>query len=289
MYGLETRTTMIDYHIHPSYSADASGSVEEFCEAAVQMGLREVCFTTHLDSDPVRQEDFVMVHGEKVNIDSPDWLEDYESSIRTTGDVFKEQNLEVKLGVEVDLYPGVVEQLPEVFHSADFDLVIGSVHLVDHKAISLKEEAIEIFRRYTLDELGNHYYGLIMDSLGAGLFDIVGHLDIYRRYGEEYYGEDIHALWEPHIVELSRSMKTHGVGFEVNTSSWRKGLKEPMPAASLVKALLRRGIDTVTVGSDAHNPEEVGSGIDRALIILQESGLQTATLYDKRVPRSIRL
>jgi histidinol-phosphatase (PHP family) len=280
---------MIDYHIHPSYSADARGSLEEFCKAAVQRGLREICFTTHLDSDPIRQEDFVMVRGEKVNIDSPDWIEDYESSIKTAGEEFKEQNLTVKLGVEVDLYPGVVEQLPDVFHSADFDLVIGSVHLIDHKAISLKEEAIEIFRKYTLGELGSHYYGLIMDSLESGLFDIVGHLDIYRRYGEEYYGEDILALWEPHIEELARSMETHGVGFEVNTSSWRRGLEEPMPATSLTQALLTRGIDTVTVGSDAHRPEEVGSGIDRALKILRDSGLQTTTLYSRRVPSSIGL
>lgn len=279
---------MIDYHIHPSYSADARGTVEEFCEAAVQMGLREICFTTHLDSDPVRQEDFVMVQGEKVNINSPDWLEDYESSIRAASDVFREQNLKVKLGVEVDLYPEATEQLPEVFHNADFDLVIGSVHLIDHKAISLKEEAIDIFRNYEISELGDGYYGLIMDSLESGLFDIIGHLDIYRRYGEAYYGEGIHSLWEPHIEELSRSMKTHGVGFEVNTSSWRRGLKEPMPATSLIQALLMRGIDTVTVGSDAHSPEEVGSGINRALAILQESGLRTTTLYDRRVQHPIK-
>lgn len=287
MHNLETRRTMIDYHIHPSYSADARGTVEEFCEAATQMGLREICFTTHLDSDPVRQEDFVLVQGEKVNIDSPYWIEDYESSIRTAGDVFKEQNLKVKLGVEVDLYPGVAEQLPEVFHSADFDLVIGSVHLVDHKAISLKEEAIEVFRKYTLGELGNHYYGLIMDSLESGLFDIVGHLDIYRRYGEMYYGENINSLWEPHIEELSNNMKTHEVGFEVNTSSWRGGLKEPMPATQLIQALLQRGIDIVTVGSDAHGPEEVGGGIDNAIEILHNSGLQAVSTFHRRLPHPI--
>jgi len=281
MHGLEASMTMIDYHIHPSYSNDARGSMEEFCKAAVQKGLQEICFTTHLDADPVRQDGFVTVRGEKVSIYSQDWLEDYESSIRTAGDAFEEQDLKVKLGVEVDLYPGVVEQLPEAFHSTNFDLVIGSVHLIDHKAISLKEEALEIFREYELSELGDHYYSLIMDSLESGLFDIVGHLDIYRRYGEVYYGEDIHSLWEPHLEELSRSMKMHEVGFEVNTSSWRRGLKEPMPATPLIQALLKRGIDIVTVGSDAHGPEEVGSGIDGAIEILRKSGLQAVSLFDR--------
>lgn len=286
---LEADMLMIDYHIHPSYSADARGSVEEFCEAAVQKGLQEICFTTHLDADPVRQEDFVMLRGEKVSIYSPDWLEDYESSIRNAGDAFADQDLKVRLGVEVDLYPGVIDQLPEAFHSTHFDLIIGSVHLVDHKAISLKEEAIDIFREYGLSELGDHYYRLIIDSLESGLFDIVGHLDIYRRYGEEYYGEDIHALWEPHLEELVHSMKTCRVGFEINTSSWRRGLKEPMPASALIQALLKGGIDTVTVGSDAHTPEEVGSGIGRAISILQECGLQSISLYHRRVPHQIKI
>ncbi len=280
----EAVMNMIDYHVHPSYSADAKGSIEEFCEVAVQKGLREICFTTHLDADPVREEDFVMIRGEKVSIHSPDWLEDYESKIRAAGDAFADQDLRVKLGVEVDLYPGVVEQLPEAFHNADFDLVIGSVHLVDHKALSLKEEAIEIFRKYELSELGDNYYRLIMETLESGLFDIVGHLDIYRRYGEMHYGENIHLLWEPHIEELSKKMKSHEVGFEVNTSSWRRGLKEPMPAKPLIQALLRAGIDIVTLGSDAHNPVEVGSGIAKAIKILHKSGLEALSTFDHRLP-----
>jgi histidinol-phosphatase (PHP family) len=282
MHVPEASATMIDYHIHPSYSNDAEGSVEEFCRAAVRKGLQEVCFTTHLDADPAREDGFVMIRGKKVSIYSPDWLEDYESTIRTAGDVFEEQGLKVKLGVEVDLYPGVVEQLPKAFHSADFDLVIGSVHLIDHKAISLKEEAIDIFRKYELNELGDHYYSLIMDSLESGLFDIVGHLDIYRRYGEVYYGKEIHSLWKPHIEGLAHSMKSHGVGFEINTSSWRKNLHEPMPAKSIIQVLMEQGVRTLTVGSDAHRPEEVGSGVDRALDILRTSGFRYVSLFEQR-------
>ncbi|MFQ5832626.1 MAG: histidinol-phosphatase [Candidatus Thorarchaeota archaeon] len=276
---------MIDYHLHPSYSFDAVGSVREFCEIAVEKGLQEICFTTHLDADPERDDCFVRLGENKVSIYSSGWLDDYESSIRAAAETFTEQNLKVRLGIEVDLYPGVAEDLPESFHSTDFDLVVGSVHLIDHKALSLQEEALEIFRKYSIEELGLSYYTLITDSLDTGLYDVIGHMDIYRRYGEAYYGEEIHELWKPHIRELTDKMKAQGVGFEVNTSSWRKGLPEPMPSESLTKALVGRGIETVTVGSDAHDPTDVGFGVARAREMLMHCGLKAISTFDHRRPQ----
>ncbi|MHA2143715.1 MAG: histidinol-phosphatase HisJ family protein, partial [Candidatus Thorarchaeota archaeon] len=187
---------MMDYHIHPAYSADAEGSLEDFCSAALDKGLKEICFTTHLDSDPLRDDSYVMVRGKRVNVHDPSWFEDYENNIRNLGDEYSHRGLNVRLGVEVDLYPGVIEELPDAFHSTEFDLVIGSVHLINHKAISLKDEAYSIFKKYGLEEVGNIYYDLIKDSLKTGLFDILGHLDIYRRYGEAFFGSRVHSLWE---------------------------------------------------------------------------------------------
>ena len=43
---------LADYHVHPDFSIDAVGSVNEFCEAALKRGLAEICFTTHFDSNP---------------------------------------------------------------------------------------------------------------------------------------------------------------------------------------------------------------------------------------------
>ena len=42
---------MIDYHVHTNYSADASATVTEQLEAAVERGLSEICFTDHVDFD----------------------------------------------------------------------------------------------------------------------------------------------------------------------------------------------------------------------------------------------
>ena len=42
---------MFDYHVHSSFSADCSISMEEMIEGAIQKGLAEICFTEHIDYD----------------------------------------------------------------------------------------------------------------------------------------------------------------------------------------------------------------------------------------------
>ena len=278
---------MIDLHLHPNYSIDAEGSISDFCEAAIENKLQTICFTTHLDTGPGRNDCYVRVNGVEVHVLTDAWLEDYESSIRLADETY--DKLQVLLGVEVDLYPGVAQNLPERFHDTDFDLIIGSVHLMDGYAISLEDEANEIFKKHDLRELGEHYFSLLLDSMDLGLYDIIGHIDIYRRYGEKYYGTGIHSLWRPHITDLVKSMKKHQVGFEVNTSTWRKGLKEPMPESEIIQELIQRGIENITLGSDAHSPSQIGYGIDKAIELVKNYGINELTVYKQRKPIRITI
>ncbi len=278
---------MFDYHIHPNYSIDAEGEVDEFCKAALDVGLKEIAFTTHLDTDRVAEDCYVNIRGKRVDIGSSTWLEDYEATIRIAEDCYKEQGLQVLLGVEVDCFPGVQEELPERFYSTDFDLIIGSVHLIDHIAISANGRAEEAFRKHSMDELGEKYFSILLDSIDLEIFDILGHIDLYRRYGEVFYGETIHDLWKPYVKELSRKMLSKGIGFEINTSSLRRGMQQPMPEEQIIQALKDEGIDTVTVGSDAHTPLDVGKGITIALDLMKHVGFDGPSSYRRRKPTRV--
>ncbi|MGY5875810.1 MAG: histidinol-phosphatase, partial [Candidatus Thorarchaeota archaeon] len=266
---------MIDYHIHPNFSLDAKGTIEEFCQSAVEQGLKEICFTTHLDADPEREDCVVSVRGEIVDVKSSRWLEEYESTIRDAGDKFADYGLIVRLGVEVDYFEEMIPNLPDRFHSTDFDFIIGSVHLIDHLAISLEDEANQLFEKYGLTGLGERYFSLIRECIESGYFDVIGHIDIYRRYGEKFYSNEIHSLWHDHVKDIASLMMKHNVGFEINTAWLRRGHTEPMPARALINALISHGVTTVTVGSDAHAPSEVGMHIDTALKILAQNNLDS--------------
>ena len=133
-----------------------------------------------------------------------------------------------------------------------------------------------------MDELGVRYFSLLLDSIDLEIFDVLAHIDLYRRYGEGFYGEAIHNLWKPHLGELSRKMLAKRVGFEVNTSSLRRGMQQPMPEDRIIRALREEGINTVTVGSDAHTPSDVGKDIKVALDMIREAGFDGPSIYRKR-------
>jgi len=273
---------MFDYHIHPNYSIDAEGSIVDFCEAAMKRGLKEIAFTTHLDTDTIADDCYVNVRGEKISTRSTLWLEDYEASIRAADDRYKEHGLRVRLGVEVDYIDEIDGALPENFHSTDFDIILGSMHLIDHIAISATDRANEAFKRYSIEEIGAKYYSDLQKAIESGLFDIVAHIDLYRRHGLNFYGEKVREIWKPHISSLAEAMKHHNVGFEINTSPLRRGQDQPMPEKQIITELNRLGVLLVTVGSDAHIPKDVGSNVEDAYKLLVECGFSKVALFEKR-------
>ncbi|MFX1484694.1 MAG: PHP domain-containing protein, partial [Promethearchaeota archaeon] len=209
---------MLDYHIHPNYSIDAEGGVEEFCKTALDLGLKEIAFTTHLDTDRIADDCYVNVRGKRVDIASSIWLEEYETEIREVGDRYAAQGLVVLLGVEVDCFPNVESALPERFFSTDFDIILGAVHLIDHIAISAGDRAEQALRKYSKEELVEKYFSIMLDSIELDIFDVLAHIDLYRRFGESFYGSAITELWRRFLEELVDKMTRFSIGFEINTS-----------------------------------------------------------------------
>ena len=71
---------------------------------------------------------------------------------------------------------------------------------------------------------------------------------------------------------LSRMAK-QGMGLEINTSSYRRGLKEFHPTKEILRLAVQAGISVFTVGSDAHTLCELGDNIEAALLLLKEYNL----------------
>ena len=60
------------------------------------------------------------------------------------------------------------------------------------------------------------------------------------------------------IIDLCRRK---GVGFEINTSGFRKAIGEPYPAPEIIEILVDKGVLLIS-GSDAHAPEQVALRFD---------------------------
>ncbi|MGI6453060.1 MAG: histidinol-phosphatase [Syntrophomonadaceae bacterium] len=287
------KSVKTDYHIHPNYSIDASAvHIEEYCYRALELGLTDICFTTHVELDPVRREkdNFVMVNGKKVSVFDRAWLDSYFHDILRAQELFRGSSLQIKAGVEVGYCSGCEEDIEKIVNNYPFDFVLGAIHCLDHIAISSMKESPWYFQPRTLDQVRRDYFATLQEMVATGLFDCLAHVDLYVRYGSRYFGPEIKLLHEGLIEPIFKEMAQKGMGLEINTSSRRRGLEEFHPSRKIVALAAESGITIFTVGSDAHTLAELGEYLDEAQAILQEFNL-TNHVYNRRqaVPCNDRL
>lgn len=279
---------MIDYHIHPGFSIDAEEySIKDYCRMAVEKGLREICFTPHYEFDPLRKEIdwWVRYNGRIMSIEE-DWLPYYIEEVRLAAERYAPQGLKVKAGLEIGFDLGLEERIARVVEAHPFDFVIGSVHCIDHVAISSTGESAPYYATQTLYRVAELYFTTLRQAVASELFDVVGHLDIYRRHGYRFYGPDVLKAHRPYISEIVKVMADKNIGLEVNTSSTRHNHQEFYPSREILESACAAGVKVFTVGSDAHRIGELGQGVVKGLAILDELGLTVSTFTD-RVPGTL--
>ncbi len=273
---------MIDYHVHPDFSHDARGSVEEYCRRALAVGVTELCFTTHFEPDPARRDsEWVVVRGRKQPPVS-DWPGAYFAAIERARAQFSE--LRIRAGVEVGYEPELDPAIRDFLGRYRFDFVIGATHCIGHVAFTAGSELEVATRAFCADQEGfaRRYHENLRAAAESGLFDVLAHLDIYRKYLGKAFGPGFLATCADGFATTLAYIARTRTGIEVNTSAFRRGEAEPYPAVSLLQSAVRAGIRRFTVGSDAHRVEDLGTGIDRALALLSGLGIKPAR-FEQRV------
>ncbi|MCK4352078.1 histidinol-phosphatase [candidate division WOR-3 bacterium] len=267
---------MIDYHIHPYYSLDAKGTIEEYCERATKFGLEEICFTPHFEIDPVRKklDDKVRIGNQIVSMKS-NWIEIYLKDLKNAKN--KYPDLKIKAGIEVGYEFEIENELREFLNKYEFDFILGAIHCVDHIAISDHRECYAYFKTIAPGELCKKYFALLEALIKSGLFDCVAHLDVYKKYGFYHYGDKLIKEAEPYIDKIIKLIKSRAMPIEVNTNSGgkKRGFNELYPSPLILKKLHKNNPHPIlTIGSDAHKPEHLGLGIKEALDTLNKLELK---------------
>jgi len=260
-----------DYHLHPDYSLDATGTIDQYCQKALELGLKEICFTTHYDTDPVRKDidPLMRIDGQIVPLNKAN-VKRYIEDVKRANRIYSPLGLSVKVGLEADYAPHYEDDLRKNLSAFDLDYILGAVHCLDHIAISASDEAESYFKEKSLKELCQEYYEVLRKAVESGLFDAIAHLDIYRKYGLAFYGEEIltahRGLVEP-VLEL---MAENDVGLEINTGLLRKGHKEFSPSLEILNLALNMNVKITGFGSDAHRVMHLGKGIKEAYLLVEK-------------------
>jgi histidinol-phosphatase (PHP family) len=275
---------VVDYHVHPNFSHDAEGSVEEFCARAVEADLAEICFTTHYEPDPERSHiERVIVDGRAQPVNS-DWPDAYFAAIRAAA--AKYPDLVVLAGVEVGYDPGLEGTISDFLGRHQFDFVLGAVHCLDSICLTARDEVDRFKTEFVPqgpERVAERYFHSVRAAAGSQLFDCLAHLDIYRKYIQPLFDSRFAQTADALLPSVLEFVAESGTGLEVNASALRRGNAEPYPAAHVLRLARDAGVRVFTIGSDAHRPDDLGDGLDKAVEMLGELGIEPARFRRRKL------
>jgi len=256
---------LADYHVHPDFSVDAEGTIEEFCTAARAKGISEICFTSHYDTDPTNSEwsRSIRIDGElKLNS-----VENFGHYVKAVEKANKENPMVVRCGIEIGYFPGCEDEIKRLYETYPIEYRLGAVHEIGDICICNDESMKLAGEKIPLEKLADDYFAMIAKMVRTGLFEVVAHIDMYKWYGLKYYGEEVLTAHRGRIEPLLEMMADKGVGIEINTGALRKGLTEYYPSMEIINMARKAGVRIAAIGSDAHRPSEVGFDFDAAQMV----------------------
>lgn len=269
---------LYDTHMHSSFSGDSDTPPEKQIERAKEIGLSGVIFTDHMDIDtPVTDADFYL------DVDK------YIPYMKKMSDKYNSDSFTVGTGIELGLMPHLANINSDLIKKYPFDYVIGSIHICNGKDPYDKK----YFEDRTLRESYLEYFGCVLDNLRSfDEFDSLGHLDYVVRYGVREYGTDGEYSYYDYseiIDEILNIIIRKDIALEVNTGSYRCGMKEPNPNRTILKRYKELGGRLLTIGADAHVPQHVGLHFPDVPHILKECGFDSYYIFKNRKPIEIKI
>lgn len=262
---------LADYHTHSDSSPDGKETIARLAEAALSRGLDEICVTDHVDT---------VYWGSN----APRWDFDWDKSLRELAEARRlyGDRLTIRLGAELGEANMAFDRAEHLLsHAPALDFVIGSVHMAGKK--------FGYFDFYYIEKNTETYYHALIDSYLEdvlelakwGKFSVLGHLTLPLRYINEHHGE--HMTFRRHmdrVEEVLRTIIPQGVGIECNTNRGN----EPLPGEEILRLYRSLGGEIITLGSDAHRPEDVGCFIRQRQELLRTCGFRYFTTFERGRP-----
>jgi histidinol-phosphatase (PHP family) len=169
------KTTIVDYHTHTTRCGHAEGTMEAYVEAAIGAGIKEIGFSDHIPMYwlPADKRD--------PGIAMPmEELEAYVSDVLRLRDRYKE--IPIRLGLEADFIPGKEEDLVRILQPYPWDYVIGSVHFIGEWDFDNPAKTNR-YAEWDISELYAKFFTLEIMAAQSGLFDIMAHIDLIKKFG----------------------------------------------------------------------------------------------------------
>ena len=255
---------MFDYHMHSRVSFDGHDTGLDMAKAALAAGLKEICFTDHVDYDPLGRMG-------KLDFDTETYNAEY--------DHLEIPGLKICRGMEFGMDIHNLERFKKDLQRRDFDFVLGSIHFVDDLDVYFEP----YWHGKTIFQAERRYLEATLESVKLhDDFDVLAHLTYISK--AKYHPASRPVPYKEHweiIDEILRVLAAKGKGMEMNTSGVDR-CGDFLPSADIFRRFKELGGEIVTVGSDSHTCSRVGQHSHDACGILQDIFGYVCTFQDRR-------
>ena len=250
---------LFDTHLHTKFSADSQMLIDDALLRAKEQNLGLV-LTEHLDYE--YPGDYVFEFNPK------EYFAQYAP--------YRSDKL--YLGVEVGMQSQTAQKSKQFVENAPFDQVICSLHLLNGQDLFYEQCYREDKHKVYLDYL-NNMISLIKQHDFA---NILGHIDYICRYAT-YEDKDIaYDTYHELIDELWLTLLDLGIVPELNTRRFNNPHNIPI-LLKLYERYQELGGKYVSIGSDAHKPENIGFSFSTAYELLDKLKLQPVYFINKNM------
>ena len=257
-----------DCHVHTSFSTDSNSPMEQMLQKAIQLGLKTICFTDHMDFD----------YPSKIDTEFLFNMNDYQKQIVTLKEKYHNK-IQLLMGIELGLQPHLNERLSSFVRTYPFDFIIGSSHVVQN----LDPYYPSYWDNRTVFDGIFAYYQTIIDNCKAFQgFHSYGHLDYIIRYVPSNKTESASFSYKDYSDLIDTALRTiiyYGKALEINTAGYKYGLGHPNPHPDIIRRYKELGGELITIGSDAHSPEHIGSYFSQVEALLTTIGFRYYATY----------
>lgn len=250
-----------NYHTHTTW-CDGKDTPEAVVLSAIEKGFDAIGFSSHA----------MLPEDDTPWVLTPEKAPRYAAEIRSLAKKY-EGRIRVLCGVEADYVPGGATPDRGTYAAIAPDYIIGSVHFIvapDGARVSVDESPEAL-----ADGISGHFGGNVVEYVRAYFaqvremlqkfdFDVVGHLDLVRKFNVRHPYFDESAPW--YLAELDRTadvVAASGKIAEVNTGAISRGwLDDAYPSAAFRERLRARGVKFI-LSADAHAAETIDCAFDR--------------------------
>lgn len=261
-----------DYHMHTPRCNHATGTVAEYAQAAVDAGLREIGMSDHSPMPGGFDKPWRMDRSE---------LQHYLQEVEQARELFADR-LTIRIGLEADFHPGSEAYVQDLIAAYDWDYIIGSVHYIGDWGFD-NPDCLAAWDNCNIEDAYLAYFDLVARSAATGMFDIIGHPDLIKKFGHRA-PSDSQAVIAAEETMLQAVLQS-GAALEISSAGLRKPVAEIYPHTRIVQRAAALGIP-FAYGSDAHAPAEVGHGMHACLHALESCGVTRIASFRQRIMHS---